>query len=102
MALLRYFKRDDSKAVLPNLEGPLSSSMPSSRIKAANDLVEPLVTKQDSRSRGRYECFTEEDKALIAKRACEVGVTNAIRALSARYPEETTTCSSIIAIPCAM
>lgn len=88
MALLRYFKRDDSKAVLPNPEGPLSSSMPSSRIKAANDLVEPLVTKQDSRSRGRYECFTEEEKALIGKRACEVGVTNAIRALSARYPEK--------------
>ena len=88
MALLKYFKRDDSKAVLPNPEGPLSSSMPSSRIKAANAQVEPLVTRQDSRCPGQYEFSTEEDKALIAKRACEVGVTNAIRTLSARYPEK--------------
>ena len=29
MALLKYFKRGDSKAVLPNPEGPLSSAMPS-------------------------------------------------------------------------
>ena len=34
MALLKYFKRDDSKAVLPNPEGPLSSSM---RSRECND-----------------------------------------------------------------
>ena len=86
MALLKYFKRDNSKAVLPSPESPLSSTMPFSSIKAANMLMEPLVTKNESRPQCRYEFFTEEDKVLIAKRACEVGVTNAIQALSAQYP----------------
>ena len=89
MALLKYFKRDDTKAVLPNPEGPLSTIMPSSSIQALNKSVEPLLSASDNKesgSRGPYEYFTEEDKAVIAKRACEVGVTNAIRALDTRYP----------------
>ena len=86
MALLKYFKRDDT--TLPNPEGPLSTIMPFSSIQALNKSVEPLLSASDkeSGSRGPYEYFTEEDKAVIAKRACEVGVTNAIRALDTRYP----------------
>ena len=83
MALLKYFKRDDSKA---SPDGPLSSTMPCSSIKSANKGVEPLLSEEVSGSRGRYKFFTEEDKPVIAKRACEVGVTNAIQALAPRYP----------------
>ena len=32
MAVLKYFKRNDSKAVLPSPDGPLSSTMPCSSI----------------------------------------------------------------------
>ena len=78
MALLKYLKRDDLKAVLPNRDGPLSSTVPCSSIQAANKSVELLLSEKGSSSRGRYEYYTEEEKAVIAKRACEVGVTNAI------------------------
>ena len=57
MALLKYFKRDDSKAVLSSPEGPLT--IPSSSIQAAKKSVEPLLSEKESGSRGRYEYFTE-------------------------------------------
>ena len=73
---LYYFKRDDSKAVLPSPEG----------IQAAKKSMGPLLSKKESGSRGRHEYFTEEYKAVMAKRACEVGITNAKRALATYFP----------------
>ena len=53
MALLKYFKRDDSKPVLPSADGLLSSIMPCSRIQSANKSVEPLLSEEESGSCGQ-------------------------------------------------
>ena len=65
--------------------------MPSAAITSANKEVEGLLTQQDGsssalqstvttdRKRGRYHSFTEKEKARIAKRATELGVTSTIR-----------------------
>ena len=81
----KVFQERRLEAVLPSPDG---RTMPCSSIQSANKGVDPLLSEKESASRGRYQHFTEEDKAVIAKRACEVGVTNAnaVRALAIRYP----------------
>ena len=83
MALLKYFQRVSD--ALPSPDGPLSVSVPSSSISATNKMVkraiEPATT---ARKRGSYDSFTPEEKARIAKRASEHGVT-ALFATSPRY-----------------
>ena len=83
MALFKYFKKATS---LPNPEGPLSDRMPPAAIYSPNKEVQDLVIKGDhsnssshSRKRGPYLSYTEEEKARIAKRAAEFGVTNTLR-----------------------
>jgi hypothetical protein len=83
--ILKYFKRDDC---LPDPVGLLSHQIPSSSIVAANRCVKPLLDAGAfSRNRGRYESFTEEEKANIAKTASEIGVTKAIMKLSKVYSD---------------
>ena len=82
MSLLKYFTRE---FVLPHPNGPLSQSVPSSSIPAANKAVEGISsegsvilsvmedtktsTRQLDRTRGSYEQFTVEEKARIEKRS---------------------------------
>ena len=92
---LQYFKKSEKKSsVLPNPDGPLSDLMPASAIASANKEVERLLAQQDGsldahgttgRKRGRYHSFTEKEKARIAKRAAEYGVTNAIKHFSKEF-----------------
>ena len=66
MALLKYFKRDDPKAVLPSHEGSLSHEMHflQGYSLQTQECMEPLLTQEkESRSRDKYEFFTEEEKA---------------------------------------
>ena len=87
--ILKYFKKEESTQ-LPDPEGPLSIKIPSSSIVSANKHVEPLLraTTEESCKRGQYDSFSEEEKAKIAKSACEIGVTNTIRKLSKYYPDK--------------
>ena len=79
MALLKYLRK--KATVLPNPDGPLSDRMPSVAISSANNEMKDLVnaTPSDSRKRGPYHNYTDEDRALIGKRAAEFGVTNTVR-----------------------
>ena len=88
MALLKYFKKN---SVLPDPNGPLSRSLPSSSISAANKAVKPLLdaaegkttegktTEGKATGRGKYSMYSEVEKLKIARRAAEMGVTNMMR-----------------------
>ena len=100
MSLFKYFKRKTltPKLLLPELTGPLSKTIPSSRIEVVNNVVEPLVekasdecsslVKDNSKSvRGAYEKFSADEKATIGKQAAEHGVLVTIRHSSKIYPD---------------
>ncbi len=74
MALLKYFKKS---SLLPNPNGPLSERMPSSSIVSANKEVENLLDGDKKPTRGQYTKCSDEEKAKVAKRASEMGVTQA-------------------------
>ena len=61
-------------------------SVPSSSISAANKklkrAIEEATSSSTARKRGSYDNFTPEEKARIAKRASEHGVTATIRYFS--------------------
>ena len=48
MALFKYFKCTDDKArsILPDPQGSLSAIVPSSRIKAVNTMLKPVIEEQ--------------------------------------------------------
>ena len=86
MSIRDYFKPDPR---LPDLNGPLSTRVPSSSIRAANDIVKPLLSPKSEilRKDRQYAIFSLEEKAKIVKCAAEIGVTCAIRKLSKQYPD---------------
>ena len=94
MALFRYFEKTPKK--LPDPDGPLSTSIPSSSISAANSKVQPLLetataTVDDTipgrrSKRGTYAKFSPEQKAIIGKRASEFGVVAAVKHFIKDYP----------------
>lgn len=58
MAIYQYFKK---ASVLPNPDGPLSSSVPSVAIAEANKKVQPILAEEDSKQtgkRGQYLVYT--------------------------------------------
>ena len=65
MALLKYFQRVSD--TLPSPDGPLSVSVPSSSISAANKKVkraiEQATSSSTARKRGSYDNFTPEENA---------------------------------------
>ncbi len=77
MALLKYFKRKETS--LPNPNGSLSDTVPSTSISMVNRKVKPLLEEAGTPvKRGTYQHLTGEEKAKIAKRASEMGVTSSI------------------------
>lgn len=85
MALLKYFKK---VSALPNPDGPLSDHMPSAAIASANSEVKDLVTEdKKAKKRGRYETYSDKDKARVAKRAAEFGVTSSLRHFSKEFAD---------------
>ena len=85
MALLKYLRA----IVLPNPDGPLSDRVPSATISSANNEVKDLVnaTSSNSRKRGAYQNYTDEERARIGKRAAEFGVTNTLRHFSKQFTD---------------
>ena len=83
MALYKYLSRSDchEPGSLPDPAGPLSASS----IQAANDMVKPVLTPPSTgKKRGQYKHYTAEEKARIAKRSVQCGVTNTVR----HFPRE--------------
>lgn len=75
--------------LLPNPDGELSSRIPSVAIASANRSVRDTITSEDSpntedsmtigdKKCGPYLTYTEEEKAKIAKKVVEFGVTSTI------------------------
>jgi len=101
-ALWKYFttkeptKEEAVEEILPKPDGPLSMSMPSSAIAAANSTVREylLTTKgsittpttddeaQSSNTRGVYQVFSDTERAEIGKIAAESGIASAMRHFS--------------------
>lgn len=69
MALFKYFKREDAL--------PQSTPLPAETLKAVNEQVKKELSKDSKR--GSYIKLSSEEKATIAKYACENGVANAVR-----------------------
>ena len=100
MSLFKYFKKSNpAEQHLPKPNGPLSTQMPSSSIVAANKEVKVMLQSESSSGdssadkneksskRGHYDFYSPEEKAHIARRAAEHGVTATIRWYSRKYPK---------------
>ena len=84
-SLYKYFKREakgeePSNDGLPYPKGELSGKVPSSSILSANKEVRAVLnaSKPRKRLRGSYDSFNPEEKAKIAKKAIENGVTKTV------------------------
>ena len=72
----------------------MSRAVPTSRIEAVNKVVKSIVEKAMKAeakgntlgSRGKYEIFSADEKAMISKRAAEHGVLSTIHHFSKVYP----------------
>ena len=89
-----YFKPKDT--VLPPANESLLKVIPSLSIQLANQMVSKVIVDGEAKSSGlkptrrEYSFYTPEEKARIAKRAMESGVTrapsHAMRNLSNEFP----------------
>jgi len=95
MALLKYGfvikSRNDPASVvdLPNPSGVLSKAIPSSAIQSANTAVREVLIEREAPNakRGRYQHYSDKEKAEIAKRAIDHGITDTVRHYASLYPE---------------
>ena len=71
MAFLKYLKK--KATILPNPDGVFSECMPSAAISSANNEVKDLVNAvpSDSRKRGLYHNYTDEERAQIPHPLCK-------------------------------
>ena len=81
LALLRYFKPFDG---LPNPKGPLTSSISSQAIAAANKEVQKAVGQSSvtGKKRGTYKKYTATQRFEIGKYSCQYGAAEAARHFS--------------------
>ena len=88
MSILKYFHPTKEKLELPDPNGLLSGSMPSSAVSSVNAKVKDVLKKQTSTgSRGPYLTITPAQKYHIGKRAAECGTTAAIRYYQKKFPD---------------
>ena len=87
MNILNYFSKKDT--ALPSPNGSLSAVVPPDAIKSMNKEVEKVIKEPgtEKQKRGPYMKFSSSQRALIAKRASEHGVTSSMRHFSKKYPE---------------
>ena len=94
MVLFKYgFETNQTSTTkLPDPSGPLSKSIPSSVITAANTAVieamikKPTCTEAPDAKRGRYHHYREKERAEIAKRAIEFKITATVHHYVSLYP----------------
>ena len=66
--------------------GPLSVTVPTSSIVAANEEVRKVYEQSATGERGPYVKLTASQRLEIAKKAAEMGTTSAIRYYKRKYP----------------
>lgn len=82
-SILSYFQTPNG---VPNHRGPLSRTIPSSAIAAANKEVRRVIEESSkSKKRGPYKRYTPGDRAKIGRFASENGVMAAVRKFSQEY-----------------
>ena len=81
MSILRYLQPKDN---LPDPKGPLSRSLPSSAIVAANEEV-LKVTDAVKTKCTPYKKYTPEERFEIGRYACAHGITTAARHFSKTF-----------------
>jgi len=89
MALLKYFKRVNSKeegGTLPDPAGPLSKTVPSTSIEEANKEETVALAERKDKKRLPYLIVYLEQKARISKYAADQETTNAMRHFSKDFP----------------
>ena len=74
---------------LPNPLGALSKTILSSVIKAANTAVRKVLVNSENEApdakQGRYQHYSDKERAEIAKRAIDHGITDIIRHYASLY-----------------
>ena len=83
MSIWKYFKHVDNgsrlssptQSVLPDPEGPLSTSVPTGAIAHANKVTEMLSDRKQL-NRGPYLTLTKDQKLVISQRAAEHGTVD--------------------------
>ena len=91
MALFRYFKHDTGSSAgtfLPDPKGPLSTTLGTGTIKAANKAVPDISPSKKLSSRGQYQSFSSEEQASIVRYALLHGNKAAIRHFSKTLGKE--------------
>ena len=85
MSILQYYKRVSrpTGSTLPNPDGPLSGSIPSRAIAAANlEVRHTIEASKTQKKRGAYHTYTPQQRTTIGKHAVENGVLSAKRKYS--------------------
>ena len=93
MSITRYFKATESPSedyCLPNPNGPLANSVPSSAISAGNRKVRAMLSEKKTR-RGKYN---SEERASLGKFASENGTKACVRKYRKQFEclNESTVC----------
>lgn len=100
MTLYQYFARakEITSTSLPDPNGPLSSTIPSSKISAINREVAKVLppagectlgsenADRSKKSRGHYVKLNQREKAEIGKNAAEHGVASTLRKFAKKHP----------------
>ena len=72
---------------LPDPSGILSKSIPSSAIEAASTAIQNVSENEaPSSKRGKYQYYSDKERAEIAKRAINFGITTTIHHYKSLYP----------------
>ena len=82
-SILRYLKEYPSNDHLPNPKGSLSTSIPSSAIASANKQVRAVLEK--SNKRGKYNKYSDKERAKIGKFSAENGTKACVRKYSKQF-----------------
>jgi len=74
---------------LPNPSGPLSKAIPSSAIESVNAAVREVVIERQVPNAKRWKCqhYSDKEKAEIAKRAIDHGITDTVHHYAFLYLE---------------
>ena len=82
MSLLKYFLYKSKCSSLPVVLPTSVPSLSNGELVAVNACVEKVITTPEAASRGKYNCYTHEERAAIGRYAAETGPTQAARHFS--------------------
>ena len=88
--------KESSESMLACLPGPLLQSMPASTIVAANMSVSKYIERTSQSSKqGKYQRYSDTERAEIGRRAVEMGITPTIKYYEELNPKRPLPSSSV-------